>query len=562
MRIEDARIVLLAIALLGIGFLILGVLTPPKDVFFSCDGGSKYILTRAALTRDPAWPFLPYPGRALDPDARYFPIRDVFSVRFGHAYFSTFPVYFPILSVPGYALFGFRGLCLLPWACGVLSLWLFSRLGRLLGWSVRRRLAGVLLLGLATPLGFYSCEFWEHVPAVALVLGGVVLLFRQEGLEVRSGRLLAAGLLLGLSGFLRLEALWVGAAVLAAMALSRDVRGAGGWRRIRIPALGFGAALVLLAAANALIYGSPLGTHLFANLAGTGQSRWPVLQRLVAGASAPAVWAGLALATLAAGTIPGRYARVARLVLFATLLYPIGRMLIRETIPPLGFRSLIGALEGTPFLFLLPLANRGSQSDAPAVDRARLLGRIAALSFLAVIVSSPVDGGLQGGSRLLLPSAVIALAAVLARLAEPARPTRGERWCRVALVAALLVSIPLSSRALPHLVHRKVDVERPALAAIRGLPGDAVLVTNSAMPQGLAATYWERPMYNAWDPVTMLDLMDRLAAAGGSEALMISMPGARTPARLPIAPEEPARWLRQGQKRITAYQIDLYHRVP
>jgi hypothetical protein len=559
--IDDPRIVLLAIALLGVVFLVLGVLVPPKDVFFSCDGGSKYILTRAFLQHDPEWPFLPYPGRFLDPEGHYFPIRGFFSVGFGGHYFSAFPVYFPILSAPGYALFGFRGLFLLPWAGGIIALWLFSRLGVHLGWTVRRRLAGVLLLGAATPLGFYCCTFWEHVPAVALLLGGIVVLLGREGLGGSRRRCFAAGLLLGLSGFLRLEALWIGGAVLAALAITPSIRRDAGVRSLPLLALGFGGAVLLLAGANALIYGSPIGTQIFANVIETSQPRAQVLQRLVAGVSAPAAWVALALAILALGAIPGRNARSIRLVLFAGLLYPIGRMLLRETIPPHSYRTLIGVLEGAPFFFLLPLVGRRTAGDAPAAAHAVFLGRIAALAFLGVILTSPVDGGLQGGSRLLLPVVVIALAAVLTRLAETPYGTRSDRWHRTALIATLLVAIPLSSRALPHLFYRKLEIDHPALEETRRLPGEIVLLTNSYMSQGLAATYWERPMYQVWDQTSILDLLDRLAAAGGREALMISIANVRTPVRLPTSADEPARWVRKEQRQVTEYQFDLYQRV-
>jgi hypothetical protein len=560
--IDDPRAVPVAIALLGIGFLLLGALLPPKDVFFSCDGGSKYILTRAFLQHDPAWPFLPYPGRLLDPAADYFPIRGFFTIRFGENYFSAFPVYFPMLSAPGYALFGFRGLFLLPWACGVLSLGLFARLGSLLNWSARRRLIGVLLLSAATPLGFYACTFWEHVPAVALILAGIVVLFGGEGWEGSHRRRLIAGALLGLSGFLRLEAVWIGGALVAALALTHGLRSAGERRRLAAVALGFGGALLLLAGANTSVYGSPFGTQIVANVLHTAQPRAQVLQRLVAGTSAPVWCTGVALAILAAGVMRGRHARVLRLGLCAGLVYPIVRMLLTETIPPHGYRSLIGVLEGTPFLFLLPLVGDRSGRGQPAAERAVLLGRIAALSLVAVILTSPVDGGLQGGSRLLLPSAVMALAAVLTRLSEAHRPTRSDRWHRAVLVALLLVSIPLSSRALPHLLYRKSKVDHPALVEMRRLPGEIVVLTNSYMTQGLAAAYWDRPMYQVWNEASLAGLLDRLAAEGGEEALMVSILRMPTPVRLPESTAEPARWVRTEQRRVTEYQFDLYRRAP
>lgn len=562
MRIEDPRAVLVAIALLAIGWFILGILVPPPDVFFSCDGGSKYILTRALLQHDPAWPFLAYPGRPLDPTGDYFPIRGFFSVRFGENYFSAFPIYFPLLSAPGYALFGFRGLFLLPWACGVASLGLFARLGARLGWSVRRRVIGVLLLGAATPLGFYACTFWEHAPAVALVLAGMVVLLDGDGWEGRGRRRLVAGALLGLSGFLRLEALWIGGALLATLALTHGLRSAVARRRLGEVALGFGGAALLLAATNALVYGSPFGPQLFANLQESAAPRAEVLKRLVAGASAPAWSAGVALAILAAGLVRGRHARLVRLGLCAGIVVPIARLLLTETIPPHSYRSLIGVLEGTPFLFLVPLRGESAEADTPAAHHAVWLGRIAAFSFAGVLLTSPVDGGLQGGSRLLLPTVVIALAAVLTRLAAVRGVARRDAWWRAIRVALLIVSVPLSSRALPHIIYRKAEVDHPALVEARRLPGEIVILTNSYMTQGLAALYWDRPMYQVWNSASVAELLARLDRAGGREALMVSILRMPTPARLPESPAEPARWVRREQRRVTEYQFDLYQRVP
>lgn len=68
-------------------------------------------------------------------------------------------------------------------------------------------------------------------------------------------------------------------------------------------------------------------------------------------------------------------------------------------------------------------------------------------------------------------------------------------------------------------------------------------------------------MYQVWDQTSILDLLDRLAAAGGREALMISIANVRTPVRLPTSADEPARWVRKEQRQVTEYQFDLYQRV-
>ncbi len=570
-----SRTVLIAGLVLFFG--IIGMVLCPPETFFSCDGGSKYILTRAFLTRDANWPMLPYPGRALDPEGRFFPIREVFSVNAGEQYYSTFPIYFPMLSAPGLALMGMRGLHLLPLLAGACCLILFALLGDRIGWTRRWTLGGIALLAFATPFGFYTAAFWEHVPALAVVLAGIVLFFARTG----TWSTVAAGFLLGFSAILRVECPWVGAGLLGAGVIAQlqagrtgtSILGPHGKRRLVLLAAGLAAGGATVAGANLFVYGTPIGTHLFANMSGPEVRRTFIFWRLIAGKISP-FWTIPALGLLASGLIPGRWGKLIRLALLVVIALPVSRMLLTQTLPPFGRRSLQGILETSPFFFLIPLlhdrrprsgtdAAFPEQSEAGRQERASrfavLLGRAAAIAALGMLLSAPVEGGLQGGGRLLLPVVVVGLAAVLSDLSGPRRTGFAGDWTRWALIGALLVSVPLSSRSLDFLVWRAKEADHPAIERIRKLPGDALLFTNSYFPQGIAALYWERPFYQPGTVAGFEEVLRRLGASGGKGFLLVTQPERTTPPAIPIPGEKPI-WIRKDEIRMTAYLIGVYRR--
>jgi hypothetical protein len=120
-----------------------------------------------------------YPGRSLDPNLTLLrgwpaPMR----VQSNGSVMGPFPVWFSLLSWLPYTLFGLRGLLLLPLLGGVASAVLAGLLAE--RWVAGRGWLAVLLTALATPVFFYSEVFWEHTPALAAVLGGLVLMMYFE----------------------------------------------------------------------------------------------------------------------------------------------------------------------------------------------------------------------------------------------------------------------------------------------------------------------------------------------------------------------------------------------
>ncbi|MEL6352549.1 MAG: hypothetical protein AAFR58_12355 [Cyanobacteria bacterium J06627_28] len=152
--------------------------------------------------------------------------------------FTTLPFAFPVLSAPFYALFGDRGLYIIP-LVALWSIWFrFWQVGLRVGLRVGSLCLGLVSLVFASPLSLYGGIHWEHTLAIALAFWGIsALLFPVGSSHSPSGRsplshsssgrsplshsplsrspkqLLNSGLLIGLSAWFRPECLYLAAIV-------------------------------------------------------------------------------------------------------------------------------------------------------------------------------------------------------------------------------------------------------------------------------------------------------------------------------------------------------------
>lgn len=178
-------------------------------------------------------------------EAFHFP----FEAPFVHGEYIVFPPFFPALSWPLYAAFGYGGLFVLP-ALSTLGLWLAV-------WGLLRRLnvhgyeaALALAIVVLSPLTYFGMMFWEHTPGLFALFAGAGLLMRR-GMGL--GADLAGGFLLAAAVMLRPE-LVAAAGILLVFTL------AGPSRRIASVA-GAAVGLALWAAGNTVATGTPLGLH-------------------------------------------------------------------------------------------------------------------------------------------------------------------------------------------------------------------------------------------------------------------------------------------------------------
>lgn len=189
-------------ASLALLYLVIAWLRP-QEVFWSLDEGGKYLYIQNVLRiGDPAAP-LRYPGKALDPQNKFVPL--FFYASDGAEIYSWWPVGFPLLTLPLYSLLGWIGLYIWPALGGVL-ISLFGGLAAvyLTKGDVIAGMVAAAIIGIATPVFFYSTLFWEHTPSVALLMAALYAVTRFEiSLERRWALLI--GVLGSLAAFFRTE---------------------------------------------------------------------------------------------------------------------------------------------------------------------------------------------------------------------------------------------------------------------------------------------------------------------------------------------------------------------
>lgn len=175
----------------------------PKHVFWSSDEGGRFIELRSVQWDGGIAYTMPYRGRHLDPDYRFFPDAWVYPGRNADATLRMpWPIWFPLLSSVPFALFGFAGLYIVPLLSGLLIAIISGVLSRRLGSGLAP--LTILLVGLASPVFFYSLTFWEHTLATLIALLAVVPVMAGGG---RPRALFGAMSLVFMACLLRLEML-------------------------------------------------------------------------------------------------------------------------------------------------------------------------------------------------------------------------------------------------------------------------------------------------------------------------------------------------------------------
>ncbi|HLX66562.1 MAG TPA: hypothetical protein VKR41_06190, partial [Puia sp.] len=185
----------------------------------------------------------------------FFPLQPPFFYPSPQGYLIVYPPLFQIVTAFCYAHFGSSGLYILPMLCTlILLLWTIVLLKRC-GITPVNIAVAIFILVFCSPLMLYGVMFWEHLPAVLLLFGGLSFIAAPPARDWTAAVL---GLLCGLAVWLRPEALMmIGLYGIAVIILYfRD-------RRAIYIAFGIGVALAVLPwfAFNQLEYGSIFGIH-------------------------------------------------------------------------------------------------------------------------------------------------------------------------------------------------------------------------------------------------------------------------------------------------------------
>jgi len=203
---------------------------------------------------------VPYPGGALDHRGAYRTMINPFGRFKEDGQIPIFSVLFMMAAGLFYKLFGEVGPFLLPLLAG----WgtLFA------GWFLWKRirpnrepLVYLLLLGLGTPLLFYSLTLWEHSAAMALLTVAFALIAPPgEERDYKWGSLWA-GLLMATATALRTEAVIPAVLVVFFWAYTNRTR----WDWLRYIA-GLAAGLVIFGLINEWQTKTPIPLHIISNL--------------------------------------------------------------------------------------------------------------------------------------------------------------------------------------------------------------------------------------------------------------------------------------------------------
>ena len=168
-------------------FLLLIALWMPPGGHWITDGGNKFmVMENFLLHRTLA---MQNPAAGIDPVNQFFPDAVFHFQKRTAGIYSVFPPYFSLLTAPFYQIAGLRGKYFLPLLGAVLSLLLVSKISA--GWRLRQPWL-IFAAAFATPLAFYSVEFWEMTSGTVPVLGMLLLLQKRK--DFYSGLALAGGL--------------------------------------------------------------------------------------------------------------------------------------------------------------------------------------------------------------------------------------------------------------------------------------------------------------------------------------------------------------------------------
>jgi hypothetical protein len=449
----------------------------PAGAFFAGDSGVKLIAAREAIAH-PSRPFetdLPRVG------SRATTFVDQMIVPHGdHAHVLQSPL-FPPLTAPLIAAFGLRGAYVWPALAFIALVPLLAAARRTLlpgtSWAV---LAWIVVA--ANPLFLYALEFWEHVPAVALLAAGTALVAPAMAGAGSPTRTAIGGALVGGGVLLRPEGAWLAAGLALAL-------GPRHW----LPFGGGAAALLLPAAAvNYTHFGNPLGAHAAAVLAPTGADflatrgqrvrdwLWPAS---TAGAGGLALVAAAWLAALFKVNVRTRQA----VILAGTAVVAV--LAARRALPTQSF------WQGFPLVLLALMPATAWTRDAQQLAIAALV------TVAGVVLSATNDGGAQWGTRYLLVAAP-PLLLLAARGATDAAGAGTWRRARLALLAIVLLAGAATSRsAYLELRGAKRSYQGLVTAVESVAPPGSVIVTNLWwLDQVAAALHGTRVFLYAPDP--------------------------------------------------------------
>jgi hypothetical protein len=485
---------LLALACVATIYVVLAFLVLPRDAFFSSDEGLKLIQVQNFARQGIAGFSLDYPGRGLDPDLSYVPINNPPTlIREGQVY-AVYPIVFPLLATPLYRILGYAGLYVIPLVSGLLTLVITCWLARLTGGSGT---SSTIILGLGSPLVFYSLVFWDHTLGTMLSTLAIGLVVKNLE-HARKPWLVVGGILLGLAIWVRSEMYVMALAMPVVLFLLPGRR----FVRTLSLCLGMLVALVPLWVFQFLVYGSFIGPHvghfvwLGEELPITADRVAILYHTLLEGNSNP-VLSFLYIMAFAASAMLFRSSRLRRRNLLIIVNFGI---LALVTVPNIleasAGRPLGGLITTAPFLVFAFTTLLDS-----SVGRGNRILLAIGLGYTALVcVLTPVDPGLQWGPRFLLPifPPLVVVASNNFRALQAAGDLRSERLLRACFVSMVALSLVVQVAGLRTLHMIKIR-DRNLIQQVGQLDAVHILSDEYGFAQYVAPLFYEKQFFYVRD---------------------------------------------------------------
>ena len=196
------------IILVGILFSVYLQGQVPEGVYFSGDAGLKALLSQQLARGDFRFDLIP-PAETWIRNLwqnGFYPYEEPYVYNVAGKYYITFPYIFSLVTAPFYALFGYRGLYLIP----LLSLWIiwFDLCIVCYSFKFKKYITSVALICLifTSYLTFYSATYWEHTLSLALCCSSItLLLINRSKQDLSIFKVTLSGSLLGFSVWFRPE---------------------------------------------------------------------------------------------------------------------------------------------------------------------------------------------------------------------------------------------------------------------------------------------------------------------------------------------------------------------
>ena len=192
--------------LLSVAYLAYLVSSSQSGVFFSSDGGIKFIIVKQFIEGHGfKYMYLPQPQWVHGIwQEGFFPFKPPFIYPSAQGYIFVFPPAFPILSSFFYGKFGNPGLYIIPVGSTLLLWGFFVGLLRRCKIAPSQIAFALFILAFCSPLTIYGATFWEHMTAILLLFSGISFILLPPA---RMGAAAGMGLLSGLACWFRPEAI-------------------------------------------------------------------------------------------------------------------------------------------------------------------------------------------------------------------------------------------------------------------------------------------------------------------------------------------------------------------